>query len=505
MSGIELKDNSIIKLRPCRFSREAADRFGIIRRAGLSRAVVRTVGLAACECFREGCSIGDAKRRLAAKFDVAEKSIDLSPLLRSLQKADLIASLDGSPLPEAAPPSLYSAYRYYLRFYVTPWTLHLANRRLPASIGKLLAYWVQRLDLAAALWPRALEAEKHFRDCPRRFRRACRPKQFAKRYFHHLVRNIVDFQSLEASTPAQAEKWFSRHVECEGLEHLEKALREGTPLIVAGFHFANTKLLTLLLMRCGYNTAQVWQPNGTFDMAVLARWHAGYKRLRPDFGDFKNIPDLSLASYRELLDSLRGGYLLVWFPDVFPRQDKSHADAARVFGVNEFRTDLEQSKLAVTLCGQHVYLNSWVGAFARMTGAGVVPAALIRQGSRTRMIVKPVLRLPVRAGTKDVEKLNRVLFEELNGLLALYPSSGSAGTVFTPSKRLNRNSLGPSAAVGIEPSEEVIPAREEVNQVIEQTDRQVEETLVVEAVDLDGIDVLEEDVAAGCCGCGCWC
>jgi hypothetical protein len=41
--------------------------------------------------------------------------------------------------------------------------------------------------------------------------------------------------------------------------------------------------------------------------------------------------------------------------------------------------------------------------------------------------------------------------------------------------------------------------------MIEQNDRQVEETLVVEAVDLDGIDVLEEDIAAGCCGCGCNC
>jgi hypothetical protein len=41
--------------------------------------------------------------------------------------------------------------------------------------------------------------------------------------------------------------------------------------------------------------------------------------------------------------------------------------------------------------------------------------------------------------------------------------------------------------------------------VIEQTDHHVEETLVVEAVELDGIDVLEEDIAAGCCGCGCGC
>lgn len=421
MSKLELNDTSIIKLRPCRFNQEAADRFGIVRRAGLSRAVVRTTGLAACEYFREGCTIGDAKRRLATRFGVAEKGIDLSPLLRSLQKADLIASLDGAPVSEATPPSLYSAYRYYLRFLVTPWTLRVAHRKLPACIGKRLAYGVQKLDLAAALWPRAIEAEKHFLDCPLRFRRACRPRQFAKRYFHHLIQNIVDFQSFAVTTPAQAEKWFSTHVEYEGLEHLTAAKKEGTPLIVAGFHFATTKLLTMLLMRCGYDTAQVWQPDGTFEMASLARWHAEYKNLRPNLGNFRNIPDLSLASYRLLLNALRSGELLLWFPDVFPRQDKSHANAARVFGVNELRTDLEQSKLAVTLCGQRVYLNSWIGAFARMTRAAVVPAALIRRGSRIRMIVKPARRLPVHAGTKDIENLNRALFGDLESLLRLYP------------------------------------------------------------------------------------
>jgi hypothetical protein len=44
----------------------------------------------------------------------------------------------------------------------------------------------------------------------------------------------------------------------------------------------------------------------------------------------------------------------------------------------------------------------------------------------------------------------------------------------------------------------------------EQIDRQENEGLVIEAVDVGGIDVLEEDIAAlaasnSCCGCGCAC
>jgi hypothetical protein len=48
--------------------------------------------------------------------------------------------------------------------------------------------------------------------------------------------------------------------------------------------------------------------------------------------------------------------------------------------------------------------------------------------------------------------------------------------------------------------------------MIEKTDLQEKESFVVEAVDVAGIDVLEEDIAAAasagagsCCGCGCSC
>lgn len=52
--------------------------------------------------------------------------------------------------------------------------------------------------------------------------------------------------------------------------------------------------------------------------------------------------------------------------------------------------------------------------------------------------------------------------------------------------------------------------RKEVKAMNDQNDRQAEERLIIEAVDVGGIDVLEEDIAAlsasnSCCGCGCAC
>jgi lauroyl/myristoyl acyltransferase len=426
---VEFTDASIIKLRACRFVKESTDRFGIIRRAGMSRVIVRGTGLAVCELFRNSCAIRDAKLHLAKRCQVPEDSIDLRPLLRSLQKADLIASVDGKSIPEAHPPSFYSAYRYYLRFHAAPRLLRLAYEKLPVRSGKRLAYWVQRLDMRAILWPKALAAEERFASCPHNFRSYKRHK-FASRYFSHMVQNIVDFESLTAMPVAQAEDWFSRHVEYEGLEHLARLKSEGIPVIVGAFHFSTTKFLALLLMRRGYDTTQVWLPDGSVDMAMVQKRLAEIENLKPEFGRFRNIPDFSLPSYRRLIQSVRGGDVLVWLADMFfqkegvqgdPEKEAWRMDAAKMFGLTELQTDMAQSRLAVTLRGQRVYLNSWIGAFARLTRAAVIPAALIRQNGRMRMILKPELRLPDGATAKDVEALNSALFNELDSLLELYP------------------------------------------------------------------------------------
>src|SRR5262245_50389268 len=262
MPELELQDGSTIKLRPCRFVKESADRFGIIRRAGMSRVVVRKNGLEACEHFRRGCAIREAKLRLASRYRIDESAVDLRPLLRSLERADLIASVDGKPLREACPPSAYSAYRYFLRFHLKQDLLRLAYQKLPASIGKTLAHWVHRLDLSATLRPKADRAEEHMSASSPECLPAAMRQGFAGRYLGHLIQNIVDFESLHAITPSQGEKRLVRCVEYEGLEHLAQLKAQNLPVIIAGLHFSATKLLALLLMRRGYDMSQVWMPDG---------------------------------------------------------------------------------------------------------------------------------------------------------------------------------------------------------------------------------------------------
>jgi lauroyl/myristoyl acyltransferase len=438
MPGIELKDTSIIRLRPCRFVKESADRYGVIRRAGTNRVVVRTAGLAACKLFRGGCAINHAKLQLAERFRVAQNTIDLRPLLRSLSNADLIASVDGKPLPEERKPSLVSAYRYYLRFHLGPPLLRIAYGKLPLTLGKKLASWVWRMDRRSVLWPRALDAAEKVASCPPLARRTFGRRRFARRYLSNLVRNWVDFECIASMTPAQAEAWFQAHVDYEGLEHLMALKRERVPIIAAGFHFATTKLIALLLLRRGYDTTQVWVPDSSMD-AETRKWLEEFCKLKAGFGNFNNIPGFNLPNYRRLLQSIRDGEVLVWFPDVFTDrrgldEDKAdwRAEAAKVYRISELRTELPQSKIEVELCGRRVFANAWIGGFARLTSAAVVPMALVRDGERLKMILKPALRLVQTASAKDVEDLNRAIFKELDALLRLYSDQWSGWPSLAP-------------------------------------------------------------------------
>jgi lauroyl/myristoyl acyltransferase len=441
MTELELQDSSIIKLRPCRFVKETSDRFGIIRRAGMRRVVVRKSGLEACERFRQGCAIREAKVQLASRYQVAEDTVDLRPLLRSLRSADLIGAVDGKPLREACPPSVYSAYRYYLRFHLKQALLKLAYYKLPIVLGKRLARWIHGLDLYALLWPKARQAEAHLNRSPRECVPASVRAGFARRYFGHLIQNIVDFEALQAMTPMRSEKWLDGHVEYEGLEHLAELQRKSVPVIIAGFHFSTTKLLALLLMRRGYDAMQIWMPDGSVDMDSITRRLAEFDRDLPEYGKLSIIPDFSLPSYRRLLKSLREGSTLVWFADMFGSKERSEGkpatqewceSAAKVFDFGQIRTELAQSKLEVTLCGQQVYLNPWIGGFARSAGASVIPAALIRQRKGMRMILLPPLRLEADATAKHVEELNRALFERLDALLRRHPEQWFGWHSLTP-------------------------------------------------------------------------
>jgi len=313
---------------------------------------------------------------------------------------------------------------------------------------------VHRLDLAAILRPKARRAEEHMNASSLECIPAVMRNGFAGRYFDNLIQNIVDFESLHAIAPSQGEPWLNRHVEYEGLEHLAQLKREKLPVIIAGFHFSATKLLAILLARRGFDVTQVWMPDGTMDRASLEKRLAEFASDTPAYGKISIIPDFSLPSYRNLLKLLRCGGTLIWFPDMFGAKEQFHGitptpewqqSATRLFDFSLIQTQLPQSKIDVPLCGQPVYLNPWIGGFARAAGAAVVPAALIRQGSRMRLILSPALRLPPNATAKHVDQLNRTLFEKLDEQLRQYPDQWFGWHSLCPVKELSAVNSQPSA------------------------------------------------------------
>jgi hypothetical protein len=186
---------------------------------------------------------------------------------------------------------------------------------------------------------------------------------------------------------------------------------------------------------------QIWMPDGSVDMDSITRRLAEFDRDLPEYGKLSIIPDFSLPSYRRLLKSLREGSTLVWFADMFGSKEQSSGkqatqewceSAAKVFEFGQIRSELAQSKLEVALCGQQVYLNPWIGGFARSAGASVIPAALIRQRKGMRMILLPPLRLEADATAKHVDDLNRALFERLDALLRRHPEQWFGWHSLTP-------------------------------------------------------------------------
>ncbi|MFQ5586462.1 MAG: lysophospholipid acyltransferase family protein [Thermodesulfobacteriota bacterium] len=175
----------------------------------------------------------------------------------------------------------------------------------------------------------------------------------AVRLFENLGMNMMEFSRLP---------WLKRgnlkgYVRCEGLEHLEKALRRGKGVIFITGHLGNWELMAAWYGLKGYPVDVVVRDLDSPLVDDFVRW------VRTRSGN-RVVP--KRRSMRELLRTLRGGGIVGILLD----QNVTWSEG--VF-VNFF------GKLACT--------NKGAALLAVASGAPVVPTFIVRKGRGHRIIV----------------------------------------------------------------------------------------------------------------------
>lgn len=408
---------------------DAPDRYTVIRLGGRRRMGTGELGIRALRLFADGLSLSDAERRLQSNG----RAVHLDDFVRGLLRAGLVKAVGGQRLPDPDRPSLRSWIHFGARFYGAPRLRSIAHA-LPAFARRAPFDLACAIEWRRPLKERARRALANARQFPGVAAATRAPRAFVRGYSDNLLANFVDFQLLTSLAPPAAERWLARHIRYDGFEHLQEAVGRGRGVILAAFHFGSTKLIPLALMQRGISPVQIALPDYTLMRSQFEAWAAEFAAHRASFR-YEAISGFAVADFRRILDELHANRVLVWLPDIFDTlkrtNEESEPDAqaltdarARHFRLRHTTAPLPQSRIAVDFLGRTIWLNAWVGAFADMAGAAIVPAALLREGGTLTLVLRPPIYPAECPGPASActASLNERLFRALETFVAAHPT-----------------------------------------------------------------------------------
>ncbi len=212
-------------------------------------------------------------------------------------------------------------------------------------------------------------------------------RRIARRVFANLGQSVMEWLLL----PRLSDRAVQELIICEGLEYVRQALAKGNGAIMVGAHFGNWELGPLYLKTQG------------FEGGVLAR------RLRyPEYESFliglrgsRGVPTFARGSIKEVAKVLRANQLIGMMPD----QDMDSLEG--VF---------------VQFFGHPAYTPAGPAALSLMTGAPILPCALIREGARFRFVIEPPIQSPSAADrVQAVTVLTQAWSNALESYIRRYP------------------------------------------------------------------------------------
>ena len=411
---MEINASTVVRFHRLVIRKRRGGVYYVTRWGGKSQLATREEGIAAIRALKSGQSAGEVEKALAP----GGKTVSIDPLLQALLRADLIQTLNGSPVskPEFHP---FAIARFLFRFHVLPHCV-AAIRRCPIPMQRWARYAMACLGDWRPLKRRARTAEENIRTTALEA-----PKRFQTSYLHHLLWNIADTDTMFASPPAQARHWLDRRVQWMGLENVERARSLQKGVICVGFHFSASRLVAPLLVSRGIDINLTATPSPSVDLAESNRWHHEFRSVDPAGGKFRQIPNVDLMSVKELLAALARNESVLTFPDMHtinPNSDEETRKRCAFFGV--VSGGFQPPTITASIGGSNARMNEWAGWLAAQSGAPVLPVALLRVASgQFLMHIEPPIVTPTEGDRSDrANFVNTELFRVLDHYIRAYPS-----------------------------------------------------------------------------------
>lgn len=255
-------------------------------------------------------------------------------------------------------------HRYF--FYGLLKGLSFVMQRLPlnvvSNIGHGLGvflYWVLKHERKKSL--------THLRVAFGKVKSEKELHQIAKGTFANLGRNVCEWLKMPALSFDQVKE----RVDVEGFHYVEEALKRGKGLILLTGHYGNWEWLAAYFGCLGYHGG------------VLARriYFEPYNRFLVAIRETHRIETIYRdESPKKILKMLANNHILGILPD---------QDVDKINGI------------FIPFFGQEAYTPTAPVALALATGAALVPAFLVRQGKRFKLVIEKPINVEK---TKDKEE-----------------------------------------------------------------------------------------------------
>ena len=411
-----LSSKSTVTLRPLVVRPYGDGYFRVFRWGYTSKVVTRQLGVDTLKHLQRGLSVAEVRSTIARQHGISPSQVNLDPLLGSLSAADMIAKIDSVAIPNRNRFRLGALSKFLSATYVKPLAYKAAGNLRPISAARAAFEHLASRKLKKTY---AASLDQTKRNIQLVYQSSLAPAFSIDDYQRHLIRNIVDLDMISECNPVAVRRWMRSNVSMHGLNCLRQAQSQNKGVVLAIFHFGSPRILPVALSLSGIESIVVGPPNLGMGLKRTRELIQQYSSL-PAAAPIHLMPGIQLDDLRQLISKLRTGATAICTTDALSLgveiQDESRN---RFFGAN--RSANPSGVSCIALGAQCAHLTSWIGWLGSLSGAVVVPVAVLREktGALSITFDDPIDVPAKRRSAADL--INRQLYSVFGNYLRRHP------------------------------------------------------------------------------------